>query len=189
MFSSWMRPKTATDPCEDDLVEIVVISDFRWRNETKQVGLPVSENNVDMPHVEIMPKPVLWIPPPDALLAMPAECMPELRQFVESTPVTPICIEATRLSFASRFGRWIAQRRRKKPKSTLKNQKCGQHVNKRKYAIRSGEMQIGLCRTLNEMSWFVAKSRKWARGREAKKKFWPEWMPGEGIPVMIQGNE
>ncbi len=68
-----------------------------------------------------------------------------------------------------------------------KTLKCGQHINERRDA--NGEkMQIEVCRVLDIMSCFQVYSHKMARGREAKKKFWPEWMPGEGIPDMIQGN-
>ncbi len=86
------------------------------------------------------------------------------------------CIAVTRLSSGPKEKRWI---------TVPKTLKCGQHVNERS----DGKMmQIEVCRVLDEMSCYQINSSRWVRGREAKKKFWPEWMPGEGTLVMIQGN-
>ena len=50
MFLSWMKPKTAPDSYEDELVEIVVIQDYRWQNSPKKMVPPP-------PKVENMPVP------------------------------------------------------------------------------------------------------------------------------------
>ena len=68
MFLSWMKPKTAPD-YEDELVEIVVIQDYRWQNSPKKMlpppakvaNVPVPECNVSEMTEQVSPSEV--IPP------------------------------------------------------------------------------------------------------------------------------